>query len=450
MLLNALASQATLTVTNIATGCSPYFSLFLKSDGSLWGMGAGGDGQLGNGVNGGPTGPINRPEHIMVSNVTAIALGAGHSLLLKSDGSLWATGGDTYGQLGDGGYLPTNRPEQIVASNVTAIAAGVANSLFVKTDGSLWGMGYNLYGELGDGTFATSSPYGTNRPEQIVAGNVTAIAAGNFHSLFLKSGGSLWGMGANDSGQLGDGTFNGIDQPEQIVASNVTAIAAGGAHSLFLKTDGSLWAMGANDSGQLGDGTFATSSPYGTNQPEQIVASNVTAIAAGGGHSLFLKSDGSLWVMGFNNWGQLGDGTSNNACVPEQIVASHVVAIAAGDIHSLFLKSDGSLWVMGCNQDGQLGDGFYLSTSLPEQIFPPPQPVLSIALSSKTNLQFSATCQFGGNHYLLGSAGMTLPLSQWTPLAANAVSARGTNNFSVTLTNAVNSGSQQFYILQSP
>src|SRR5476651_1136563 len=83
-------------------------------------------------------------------------------------------------------------------------------------------------------------------------------------------------------------------------ATTVTNVAAGGAHSLFIKSDGSLWVMGNNDSGQLGDGTFNN-----TNKPEEIIASSVTAIAAGSSHSLFLESDGSLWAMGWNAWGQL-------------------------------------------------------------------------------------------------------------------------------------------------
>ncbi len=98
--------------------------------------------------------------------------------------------------------------------------------------------------------------------------------------------------------------------------------------------------MGYNNSGQLGDGTNTN-----TNQPEQIVSSNVVAIAGGGGlagyeyggHSLFLKSDGSLWAMGFNNFfGQLGGGTFNNTNRPEQIVTNNVTTIAAGELYSLF------------------------------------------------------------------------------------------------------------------
>ena len=316
--------------------------------------------------------------------VTNIAAGGYHSLFLKGDGSLWAMGYNGYGELGDGTFNSTNLPERIVASNVTAIAAGQFHSLFIKSDGSLWAMGYNGDGELGDGTYSTNDPYyGTNQPEQIVASNVTAIAAGGYHSLFLKRDGSLWAMGFNNYGELGDGTTDGgnyeTNLPEQIVASNVIAIAAGGGsysestntlytdHSLFLKCDGSLWAMGGNSFGQLGDGT--------TNdviQPEEIVASNVTVIAAGELHSLFLKSDGSLWAMGDNGYGELGDSTFNSTNRPEQIVAGNVMAIAAGAFHSLFHKSNGGLWATGNNDHGELGDGttdygFYY-TSTPENI----------------------------------------------------------------------------------
>jgi alpha-tubulin suppressor-like RCC1 family protein len=350
-------------VTTIATGSGADQNLFLKSDGTLWAMGNNGYGQLGDGTSGDYT---NRPEQIALGNVTAIAEGAGHSLFLKNDGSLWGVGWNQYGQLGDGTYNNTNLPEQIVAGNVTAIAAGFAFSLFLKSDGSLWAMGDDVYGQLGDG--ASGSYYDqVHNPEQIVASNVTAIAPGAYHSLFLKSDGSLWAMGLNNDGQLGDGTINDSSLPEQIVASNVTAIAGGYMFSLFLKSDGSLWAMGDNEYGQLGDGNYSNYY-YKTNLPEEIVTGGVTAIAAGGGHSLFLKSDGSLWGMGANMYGQLGDGTFKNTNRPEQILAGGVTAIAAGSNHSLFLKSDGSLWVMGYNYSGQLGDGTYSNTNQPEQI----------------------------------------------------------------------------------
>jgi alpha-tubulin suppressor-like RCC1 family protein len=296
-------------------------------------------------------------------SVTKVAGGFFHSVFLKADGSLWAMGFNAYGQLGDGTFATntpagTNRPEQIVTGSVTNLAAGDDHTLFIKSDGSLWAMGQNQYGQLGDGT--TNN---INHPEQIISSNVAAIAAKTSHSLFVKSDGSLWAMGRNFKGELGDGTTNMSKVPEQIVASNVTAVAAGQYHSLFLKTDGSLWAMGWNQYGQLGDGTTNNSK-----LPELIVSNGVVAVAAGYFHSLFIKSDGSLWVMGGNQNGQLGDGTTNNINHPEQIVSNNVTAIAGGWYHSLFVTNNSALWAMGANQNGQLGDGTQNNQSRPEQI----------------------------------------------------------------------------------
>ena len=412
-------------VTNIAAGSRSYHSLFLKSDGSQWAMGWNIYGQLGNGT----TNNINRPEQILASNATAIAAGESHSLFLMSDGSLWAMGYNRLGQLGDGITNNVSRPEQIVASNVTAIAAGYSHSLFLKSDGGLWAMGDNQFGQLGDGIYGIAPNYGTNRPEEIVFSNVTAIAAGSDFSLFLKNDGSLWAMGENDVGQLGDGTYGASplydpNRPEQIVASNVTAIAAGSFFSLFLKNDGSLWGMGDKISGQLGDGTYGASPLFATNRPEQIVASNVTAIAAGGKHSLFLKNDGSLWAMGYNRLGQLGDGTTNNVSRPEQIVASNVTAIAAGYSHSLFLKSDGSLWAMGYNNDGQLGDGTTNNMNRPEQILGPYNQIQTTGQPlGSTNLQLSFVGVANAN-YALDWSGSLSP-ANWIPQATNPASSFG-------------------------
>ncbi len=441
-------------VTKIAAGTK--YSLFLKSNGSLWAMGSDYTGQLGDGTFNWDT---NRPEQIVAGDVMSISAGDNHSLFLKSDGSFWAMGNNEYGQLGDGTYgdpssnYSTNRPEQILAGGVTAIAAGIWYSLLLKSDGSLWAMGFNEYGELGDGTYSISPPYGTNRPEQIVAGGVTAIAAGDFHSLFLKSDGSLWAMGDNEYGQLGDGTYSksqpyGTNRPEKIVADGVTAIAAGRYHSLFLKSDGSLWAMGDNEYGKLGDGTFNN-----TNRPEKIVASGVTAIVAGEDHSLFLKSDGSLWAMGYNAFGELGDGTFNNTNRPEQIIAGGVTAIAAGAIHSLFLKSDGSLWAMGQNAFGELGDGTYgdpasnYSTNRPEQIVAPVANAPIIVTQPQ-----SQTAQAGNNvTFSVVASAYPLPNYQWqfngnrisgansAILTLNSVTAANSGGYSVVVSNTYGS-----------
>lgn len=277
---------------------------------------------------------------------------------------------------------------------------------------------------------------------------VTKISAGGTHSLFLKSDGSLWGMGDNSSGELGDGTYSNKNLPEEIVTSNVTAIVAGYEHSLFLKSDGSLWAMGGNNVGQLGDGTTNN-----IDTPEEIVASNVVAIAAGAFHSLFLKSDGSLWGMGENRGGELGTGTFSNTDLPEEIVFSNVIAIASGPLafHSLFVKSNGSLWAMGGNYYGQLGDGTFgnpstdYSTNRPEEIVAgsPRYNHISAQLLSSGNVSLSFVGIPGTNYALDRSFNLSPPT--WIPQATNQADAGGVLVF----TNTPNITTNNFWRVRS-
>jgi alpha-tubulin suppressor-like RCC1 family protein len=281
--------------------------------------------------------------YVVVTNSSGMVISL-PALVAVGNPSLLAWGYNTVGQLGNGtwfnAYLPIS-----VASNVVATAAGYWHSLFVTTDGTLWTVGDNDYGQLGN---ATNGSYYTLPIS--VASNVVAVAAGYYHSLFVKTDGTLWAMGYNADGQLGNGTTNDVHTPIS-VASNVVAVAAGFYHSLFLKNDGTLWTMGDNYNGQLGNGTSSNAFILPIS-----MASNVVAVAAGGFHSLLVKNDGTLWSMGDNGLGQLGNGTTNDAHTPIS-VASNVVAAAGGRVHSLFARADGTLWAVGNNYYGQLGNG---------------------------------------------------------------------------------------------
>ena len=179
--------------------------------------------------------------------------------------------------------------------------------------------------------------------------------------------------------------------------------------------------------------------------PSTAFAQPVTKVAAGDTNSLFLKSDGSLWAMGYNASGQLGDGTYNNTNRPEQIVASGVTAIAAGEAHSLFLKTDGSLWAMGRNDGGQLGDGTYNQTNRPEQIVagPPGYNRISIQLLSGGDVRLSYVGMAGTNYALDRS--FTVKPANWVPLVTNPADASG----GLVLTNTPDPATNTFWRIRS-
>jgi hypothetical protein len=180
------------------------------------------------------------------------------------------------------------------------------------------------------------------------------------------------------------------------------------------------------------------------------VAFAVTAVAAGSFYSLFVKSDGSLWGMGWNQCGQLGIGSTNDQHLPVMIVPNNVVSVAAGYNHSLFIKSDGTLWAMGENGAGPLGDGTYTNRLSPVQVVPPapPRPGITNISLAGLNITLSGTNgQSGRTYYTLMSTNVILPLNQWTLVAINLLGNDG--NFTFTATNAVSvNASQQFFVLQ--
>ena len=286
----------------------------------------------------------------------AVAAGGSHSLFLKDDGSLWAMGENNVGQLGDDSFTPKNSPVK-VADDVAQITAGLQHSMFVKKDGTLWGMGYNSDGRLG-----LSSSSQSDIPRQITTG-VAQVSAGDDHTLYLTTSGRLLSAGSNTYGQRGNVLPS--------ITTGVVKIAAGGKYSLVLKSDGTVWAMGLNIDGQLGDGSLTNRTT-----PVQVAADlaggiRVVDIAAGGRHSLLLRSDGSVWTCGANNYGQAGLGSATRSSTWTQITsipAGTANAIAAGADHSFILRNNGALYASGRNQFGQLGDGGVASRTVFSQV----------------------------------------------------------------------------------
>ena len=285
-----------------------------------------------------------------------VAGGEYHSLAVTNSGSVYAWGNNTYGQLGNGTTTTSTTPVQVSGlTGASAVAAGDLHSVALA-GGVVWTFGNNSYGQLGNDTTTNSTS-----PVQVSGlSGVTAVAAGNYHTLARKSDGSVWDWGLNNAGQLGTGTTTNSSTPVQVSGlSGVIAIAGGGlpgyaGHSLALKSDGTVWAWGYGKHGQLGQGANASS----LTAVEVSGLTHVVAIAAAGDDSYALKSDGTLWAWGSNAYGQLGNTSAGHTSnVPVEVAISSVTSIGAGATAAYAVKSDGTVWAWGDNNTGQLGDG---------------------------------------------------------------------------------------------
>lgn len=287
-----------------------------------------------------------------LTGIAAVSAGDEHTLFLMDDGTVYACGRNWDGRLGLGNYTGTNVPLQIPGlTDIIAVSAGHFHSLFLKSDGTVWATGDNYYGALGNGSTTTS-----NVPVQVGISGVSAIAAGSYFSLFLKPNGEVWGCGYNQDGQLGTQNYNNSDVPVQMVVSSVAKIAAGLAHSIMVKFDGTAWSCGSNGLGQLGLGGFG-----GGNTPTVLAIGlgSVSAIDAGWGHSVFLLNDGSVYTVGDDLYGQLGNDALFEGNGYVQLVSglSDIVEVSAGGDISLFLRSDGAYFGCGNNDSGPLANG---------------------------------------------------------------------------------------------
>ena len=346
----------------------------LKGDGTVWAWGSAMSGQLGDG-----TGSTSTTMPVLVHDfggATAVAAGARHTLALKSDGTVWGWGDNGGGQLGftEQFYSQRNRPVQVPGvSGAAAIAAGGGHSLALKTDGTVWAWGANSSGQVGTGSYTEKSPDAAQ-----VAGlsNVRAVAAGPTYSLAVKTDGTVWGWGSNYYGNTHTGVLGlpansyGTPTPVQIGGiTGVASVAAGGTHVVAVKTDGTVWTWGSDQFGQLGDGG---SNGAGGTMPRQIALSNVSAVAAGFEHALALRTDGTVWSWGHNVGGVLGDGTTTDRGAPVQVALGAAAAgVDAGPEHCAAVMADGSVRTWGTNGSGQLGDRTRVDRNAPVQVSGP-------------------------------------------------------------------------------
>ena len=328
----------------------------------VYGWGNNSDGQTGVGPTGGSQlRPV--PVSGMATNVVQLAGGFHFNVSLRSDGTVWAWGNNSSGQLGDGTRQSSSVPVQVhgLPAGIVQVTAGLNHAGAVASDGSVWTWGDNSYGELGYPTPA-GSPASSASQVPGVPG-VKQVSAGSSFTVALRTNGEVWTWGRGDSGQLGDGTHISHTAPARNLAVyGMTQVSAGDSYALALRP-GSVWAWGANNMGQLGNGSTGTDSaaPVVVDRRTQ----NATKIVAGAYHAFAVDPDGSLWAWGDNTFGALGIGVVDSPAgpfghgrnVPTHLSLTGVTQLAAGVEESMALRSDGTLLAWGMDQFGLLGNG---------------------------------------------------------------------------------------------
>lgn len=268
-----------------------------------------------------------------------------HKLALKSDGTVWAWGGNTYGQLGNGTTADSSAPA-IVAGlhDIKAISAGNGCSMALQNNGTLLVWGDNTFNVYNDGNAAASAtPVVVPWSQALFNNTITAVALAERAVIVLLSDSTVWTWG----------TYSGSLTPYQVTGINgITKIAAGSYHYLALKNDGTVWAWGDGSNNALGNG-----SEQGSSTALQVSGlDHIISISAGRSHNAVLRNDGTVWTWGDNHFGQSGTGVSSTSTTPMQVAGlSGVSEVDCGDYSTIVLKSNNEVWSFGDNSRGQLG-----------------------------------------------------------------------------------------------
>ena len=326
--------------------------------------------------------------------IVQTANGNGYSLALSADGTVYTWGRNEYGQLGNG-VTATNSPVPVAVKTagtpmegktIVQISAKVWYALALASDGTVYSWGFNSWGQLGNGTSGTannaSAPVAVKTAGTPMDGKtIVQVAAGATHSLALATDGTIYAWGKNEYGQLGNDSTTNSPVPVAVKTAGtpmegktIIQIHAGYEHSLALASDGTVYAWGRNNSGQLGknDATDthipAAVQTLGTPMAGKVIVQ----LAAGNSQSMALASDGTVYTWGWNQYGQLGNGTTTNSRIPVAVVTTGtplagktISQIAAGNAHALAMTDDGAIYSWGWNQYGQLGNNSTINSSLP-------------------------------------------------------------------------------------
>jgi len=347
----------------ITTSGSHTCALTARGQAYCWGENS--DGKLGDGTT--TSSGVNGPQAVIGGlRFASISAGQDHTCALTTTGRAYCWGANSDGKLGDGTLTDSleNGPQAVIGGrNFSSISAGDEFTCAVTARGQAYCWGDNYEGILGDGT-GTSS--GVKGPQAVIGGlNFSSISAGDDHVCALTARGQAYCWGANNNGELGDGTTtgSGVNGPQAVIGNqrfaslNVSRDWASN-FTCGLTANGKAYCWGANGNGELGDGTLTDSLENG---PQAVIGGlRFASINPGADHTCAITARGQAYCWGANSDGKLGDGTTTSSEVngPQAVIGGlRFTSIRGGGTHTCALTARGQAYCWGENGNGQLGDG---------------------------------------------------------------------------------------------
>ena len=345
--------------------CGLEHTITLSDDGTAYSFGLNEGGALGLGHNKSVSLPTPIPN---LPKIKMISCGAYFTVCVDHEGFIWSFGENNIGQLGTGNNTEFDVPQKIQnIPPVLSVSCGYEHTLFITNDNNLWSFGRNDYGQLCLGNTERQPLL----PQKTSFSNVSKLSTGYHHSLFEKNNGEIFACGNNERGACGLGYFDSPQVTPSLILnlpSNIVHFVSGPYQNLFLDSEGNVFSVGDNMFGQLGLG-------HNTNQNELNKIPNIPPIkiiSCVSASCYLIDFEGNLWTFGNNSFGQLGHGgDTTNINVPKIInTLKDIQQISYGcsGNHFLAKNSQNQIFASGKNHRGQLGTGDNQSVSTPKEI----------------------------------------------------------------------------------